>query len=105
MAASESDTTTPFPDEDDAPAWSDDAFSRAEVRHGDSVLRPAQGPRPAPPPAPAPGPRPRRGRPPSTDVKRQVTLRLDADVLDHFRSGGPGWQSRINAALKKAAQA
>ena len=33
---------------------------------------------------------------------RIVTLRLDADVLDTFRSGGPGWQSRINAALRKA---
>jgi uncharacterized protein (DUF4415 family) len=44
----------------------------------------------------------RRGRPPAVIRKKQVTLRLDADVLDTFRSGGPGWQSRINAALRKA---
>jgi uncharacterized protein (DUF4415 family) len=43
----------------------------------------------------------RRGRPPAVIRKKQVTLRLDADVLDTFRSGGPGWQSRINAALRK----
>jgi len=36
-------------------------------------------------------------------VKEQVSLRIDRDVLDHFREGGPGWQERINAALRKAA--
>jgi uncharacterized protein (DUF4415 family) len=35
--------------------------------------------------------------------KEQVSLRLDRDVLDHFQQGGPGWQDRINAALRKAA--
>jgi uncharacterized protein (DUF4415 family) len=34
--------------------------------------------------------------------KRQVALRLDPDVLDYFRSTGPGWQSRINEVLRKA---
>jgi uncharacterized protein (DUF4415 family) len=48
---------------------------------------------------------PVRGRPPlGEQPKRQVTLRLDQDVLDHFRSAGAGWQSRINAALRKAAK-
>jgi uncharacterized protein (DUF4415 family) len=36
-------------------------------------------------------------------VKEQVTLRIDQDVLEHFRDGGPGWQDRINDALRKAA--
>jgi uncharacterized protein (DUF4415 family) len=27
-------------------------------------------------------------------------LRLDVDVIEHFRKDGPGWQSRINAALR-----
>jgi uncharacterized protein (DUF4415 family) len=36
-------------------------------------------------------------------LKEQVSLRLDQDVLEHFQSGGPGWQDRINAALRKAA--
>jgi uncharacterized protein (DUF4415 family) len=35
-------------------------------------------------------------------TKQQVTLRLDRDVLERFRSTGPGWQSRINRALRKA---
>ena len=33
---------------------------------------------------------------------RWVTRRLDGDVLDRFRAGGPGWQSRINAVLRGA---
>jgi len=36
-------------------------------------------------------------------AKEQVTLRIDQDVLAHFQEGGPGWQDRINAALRKAA--
>jgi uncharacterized protein (DUF4415 family) len=40
--------------------------------------------------------------PQKAPTKQQVTLRLDRDVLDRFRSTGPGWQSRINNALKKA---
>ena len=36
-------------------------------------------------------------------VKEQVTLRIDQDVLEFFREGGPGWQDRINDALRKAA--
>jgi uncharacterized protein (DUF4415 family) len=45
----------------------------------------------------------KRGRPKSTSAKQQVTLRLDQDVLERFRAGGAGWQSRINAALRQAA--
>lgn len=43
----------------------------------------------------------KRGRPAGQN-KEQVTLRIDKDVLARFRAGGPGWQSRINDALKKA---
>ncbi len=45
-----------------------------------------------------------RGRPKSENPKQAVSLRLDQDVLAHFRRGGRGWQSRINAALRKAAK-
>jgi len=42
-------------------------------------------------------------KPPSIPgTKEQVTLRIDRDVLDHFQQDGPGWQDRINAALRKA---
>jgi uncharacterized protein (DUF4415 family) len=36
-------------------------------------------------------------------TKGQITLRLDTDVIDHFRARGKGWQARINATLRKAA--
>jgi uncharacterized protein (DUF4415 family) len=36
-------------------------------------------------------------------VKEMVSLRIDRDVLDFFQEAGPGWQDRINAALRKAA--
>jgi len=36
-------------------------------------------------------------------VKETVSLRIDRDVLDFFQADGPGWQERINAALRKAA--
>jgi uncharacterized protein (DUF4415 family) len=36
-------------------------------------------------------------------VKELVSLRIDQDVLEHFQNDGPGWQDRINAALRKAA--
>jgi uncharacterized protein (DUF4415 family) len=36
-------------------------------------------------------------------VKEQVSLRIDQDVLEFFQEGGPGWQERINEALRKAA--
>lgn len=42
----------------------------------------------------------RRGRPLGSGTKTQVTLRLDADVLEKFRASGDGWQTRINDALK-----
>jgi uncharacterized protein (DUF4415 family) len=35
--------------------------------------------------------------------KEMVSLRIDRDVLDFFQADGPGWQERINAALRKAA--
>ena len=44
-----------------------------------------------------------RGRPALDNPKKQVTLRLDSDVIARFRDGGPGWQSRINDILRKAA--
>ena len=35
-------------------------------------------------------------------VKELVSLRIDQDVLVHFQEDGPGWQDRINTALRKA---
>jgi uncharacterized protein (DUF4415 family) len=36
-------------------------------------------------------------------AREMVSLRIDRDVLDVFQADGPGWQERINAALRKAA--
>jgi len=66
-----------------------DARSAAEKAFKAVTTKPAEGPPKAP--ASLPG------------VKETVTLRLDRDVLDFFQEGGPGWQDRINAALRKAA--
>lgn len=42
----------------------------------------------------------RRGRPVGSD-KESTTIRLDRDILAAFRASGPGWQTRINAALRE----
>jgi uncharacterized protein (DUF4415 family) len=41
-----------------------------------------------------------RGRPTGSD-KESTTIRFDRDVLTAFRAGGPGWQTRMNAALRE----
>ena len=77
-------------DDDDLPEWTEDQFARAQFSIGGKIIRPAQGTLTKP------------GRPPSANPQRQVTLRLDPDVIEKFRATGKGWQSRINAELRKA---
>ncbi len=43
----------------------------------------------------------RRGRPTGSGQKEQVAIRFDRDVLAAFRSGGAGWQTRMNDALRE----
>jgi uncharacterized protein (DUF4415 family) len=45
----------------------------------------------------------KRGRPPAAQTKVAMTLRLDPDVIAAFRETGPGWQRRMNDALRVAA--
>ena len=59
-------------------------FERADLYQGDKLIS--------------------RGRPPSANPKHALKLRIDADVVEHFRSTGPGWQTRINATLRRAAK-
>ena len=88
MSASKPDLPENWVDPDDAPEWTDAMWDRAEVRVGDRVVREATGTVS------------RAGRPTLGDrAKRQVTLRLDPEVLAHFRSGGAGWQTRIGEVL------
>lgn len=76
---------------DDNPEWTDATSARAQPAsealpaHAVAALTKNKG-----------------GRPKGSD-KEQVALRLDKDVLASFRSGGPGWQTRINEALRKVA--
>jgi uncharacterized protein (DUF4415 family) len=69
--------------DDDVPGMTDAMLARAELRIGERVIR--------------------RGRPPSA-AKQAIKLRLDPDVLAYFRAQGPGWQTRINATLRRAAR-
>lgn len=72
----------------DRPRRPRDPFAAAEAVFGRPPARPA----PEAPKAPAvPG------------ARSSVTLRIDEDVLEHFQADGPGWQDRINAALRAAA--
>jgi uncharacterized protein (DUF4415 family) len=46
----------------------------------------------------------KRGRPPQGDAPKQsIALRLDRGVLAAFKAQGPGWQSRMQETLKRAA--
>jgi uncharacterized protein (DUF4415 family) len=72
----------PWVDPDDGPELTDEMLDRAVLRDGDKVIR--------------------RGRPPlGAQPKSSVTLRLDADVLESYRALGAGWQSQINADLRR----
>ena len=47
----------------------------------------------------------KRGRPIGSkkpDAKQQVALRLDPEVIERFKAAGPGWQTRMNDALRAA---
>ena len=47
----------------------------------------------------------KRGRPRSASPKQLLTLRIDPQVIDAFRSTGPGWQARMAEVLRVAAGA
>jgi uncharacterized protein (DUF4415 family) len=81
----------PWTDPDDAPEWTEDHFRGAAIYIDGKLVRPALGTWTNP-----------LGRPRSDHPKKQVTLRLDPDVVEKFRETGKGWQSRINAELRKA---
>jgi len=64
------------------------AFDRAEAAFKSATSKPAEA---APKTVSVP------------EGKELVSLRLDRAVLEHFQDDGPGWQDRINAALRAAA--
>jgi len=68
-----------------------DPRQAAEAAFKAATTKPIAAPDPMPKPPSLPG------------IKELVSLRIDRDVLDYFQEQGPGWQDRINAALRKAA--
>ncbi|OOS23918.1 hypothetical protein B0681_08120 [Moraxella porci DSM 25326] len=66
---------------DDAPELDDAFFERADMYHGNTLVR--------------------QGRPRLDNPKQATTIRLDADVLEYFKAGGKGWQTRLNLALRE----
>jgi uncharacterized protein (DUF4415 family) len=84
MRAKKSVGSNEWTDPDDAPKLTAALVANAEMFEGDRFVR--RGP----------------GRPKATVTKEQINVRLDHDVLVRLREGGPGWQSRINAILRKA---
>ncbi len=75
---------------DDNPEWTEEDFARArparEVLPEAVLAQFKRGP----------------GRPKSESPKIAISLRVDQDVLERYRESGPGWQSRMNEALRAA---
>jgi uncharacterized protein (DUF4415 family) len=74
--------------DDDNPEWTDQVFARARPISEFPDLAAAF-------------PKSKGGRPRGSN-KQAVSLRLDREVIEKFRATGPGWQSRINEALRRA---
>lgn len=82
MAVKKRSSKRAWRDPDDAPTLGRTWFDEADVTVGSKVVR--------------------RGRPASAATKQAISIRLDRDVLTHFRSSGSGWQARINATLRRS---
>jgi uncharacterized protein (DUF4415 family) len=72
-------TGTAWVDPDDAPELTADFFEAANQYQGERLVK--------------------RGRPKADSVRERITIRLAPEVLQPFRASGPGWQTRVNAAL------
>lgn len=77
--------------DDDNPEWTEADFARA--RAASDLL----------PPAIAAALVKNKGGRPRGSNKVQIALRADREVVERFKADGPGWQSRMNDALRKAA--
>jgi len=84
MSGKKEGSASTWTDPDDAPELTDEWFADADLYEAGKLIR-------------------RGGRPKKAAPKKAVNIRLDPDVVAHFQEEGPGWQSRINAALRKVA--
>ena len=89
-----SDKQPPVVFDDDNPEWTEADFARARPASEvlpDEVIAAFGKP---------------RGRPKgsATSDRQQVALRIPKPVLDHFKAGGPGWQTRMIEVLEREAR-
>jgi uncharacterized protein (DUF4415 family) len=71
-------------DYEEAPEWTDEQIAAADLHEGGKLVR--------------------RGRPPSSNRKVPVKLRIDPDLVAALRASGPGWQTRLNALIRETVQ-
>ena len=81
MNASRQGTESAWRDPDDAPELDDKWFDEADLSEGGRLIR--------------------RGRPRAGSRKVSTTIRFDKDVVEAFRAGGEGWQTRMKDALRQ----
>jgi uncharacterized protein (DUF4415 family) len=67
---------------DEAPEITKEWVAEAELRRGTKLVR--------------------RGRPPTPNPKRLLSLRLPPEVIAAWKATGPGWQTRMADVLKKS---
>ena len=79
--------------DDEIPEWTEEDFARA--RPAREVL-----PEIFPPEIAAEMLKP-RGRPCKSETKVHLNLRLSPEVVEYFKTTGPGWQTRVDEALKE----
>jgi uncharacterized protein (DUF4415 family) len=79
MSGNKNSTGTTWVDPDDAPELTETFFEQADEYLGEKLVR--------------------RGRPISPIVRERITIRLEPNVVQQFKASGPGWQTRMNAAL------
>lgn len=85
MSAKYGKSAEPWTDPDDAPEIDAKWVKEAYIYEGDKLVK--RG----------------RGRPPLPDSAKKVPVkvRYDQDIIEAFRSTGPGWQTRMNQALRQ----
>ena len=79
MSVNKTSIGSAWVDSDDAPELSDAFFEQADEYQGEQRVK--------------------RGRPKSSVVRERITIRLEHEVVQQFKASGPGWQTRMNAAL------
>jgi uncharacterized protein (DUF4415 family) len=82
--------------DDDNPEWTKEDFAKATKFPGGLRLKDLK-------PGELARLLPKRG-PQKTPTKIPVSIRLSPEVVKHFKAKGPGWQSRIDDALRKIAK-